>query len=106
VNPKHGNPTFLVERVLSNFSSVFHSVHNAAQILLAVLGFVGTGMFLLSHLFAARGCCIIQPRFAQAALLLGLTAWLAMTLLRHDVVAATGLLITMALLWRFFQAGS
>lgn len=79
-------------------------VHNAAQIVFAVLGFIGVGSFLLSLLLASGNPKTVSARYGRIALLLGLASWLGLVVLRHDVVAATGLVVAMALLWRFFRA--
>jgi hypothetical protein len=43
-------------------------------------------------------------RLTRIALLLGLASWLGLVLLRQDIVAATGLVIAMLLLWSYFKA--
>ena len=98
-----GRPVCYAVRVLYR-TSVFYSVHNAAQIILAVVGFFGVGIFVLTRLFTTLGRGITADRISQAALFSGLASWLALSLLRHDVVAVTGLGVAMILLRRFFRA--
>lgn len=79
-------------------------MYNAAQIILAVLGVIGVGWFALDRLLIAGNQKTMPARHSRIVLLLGLACWLGLVVLRHDVVAATGLVVAMALLWRFFRA--
>jgi len=76
-------------------------VYNAAQILLALLGFAGIAWFVLTGLFSSRSSMPYRST-SRPALFIGLSSWLGLVILRHDVVAATGLVVAMVLLWRFF----
>jgi hypothetical protein len=84
--------------------SLHNGLYNIAQIILAILGFVGVGWFILGRLFTPDQQKARPVRLARIALFLGLASWLGLVLLRQDIVAATGLVIAMLLFWRYFKA--
>lgn len=83
---------------------MYGGLYNTAQIILAILGLIGVGWFILGRLFTPDQQKAKPARLARVALLLGLASWLGLVLLRQDIVAATGLVIAMLLLWRYFKA--
>ena len=76
-------------------------MHPSLEPVLALAGLTGVAFFALGKL-AARQCHIPVPHpgTTQIALYLGLTTWIALSVLRHDVVTAVGLLLAMLLLHR------
>lgn len=78
-------------------------MYNAAQIIFAILGFLGVGWFALVRLLMPKNQEAMPTHRGRTPLLLGLASWLGLVALRHDIVAATGLIVAMVLVWRFFR---
>lgn len=78
-------------------------VHNYAQILFAILGCIGVGHFAAARMMDRKSPPATVSRASRTALFLGLASWLVFALLRHDVVAAVGLVVAMILFWRRYR---
>ncbi|WP_139163020.1 hypothetical protein [Desulfonatronum thiosulfatophilum] len=78
---------------------------NTLQVFLALVGLLGTTVFLAQRAFASQQRSTSAPsRLVLAALFSGLSAWTALSLIRRDIVASVGLILAMILLFRHYKA--